>query len=119
MIRLIKCLGLLVIVGIFIVVFKFGTSEKVNQYFDGTVTEVGDSYIIVQPFEDEKVSCFGKEIYVSLEKLSESGRQVEFAQGDLVRVMCKGISKEEGIARIENVFQINHLIESGGKRYIR
>ena len=82
--------------------------ENTNSYFDATVLEVHEYYLLVEPFEDEEERKSSDKISVDINTLSLNPVS-EIKVGSKIRVVYDGEILESYPAQLGNVFAIRLL----------
>ncbi|ABX40446.1 hypothetical protein [Lachnoclostridium phytofermentans] len=90
---------------IFLVVLFTSGCEKKQDYLNGTVSEVFDTYIIVTPKDDELLKEKAEKIVVTKTIALATGFP-DLDVGDEIRVVYSGIKKEDDLMILDSVFAV-------------
>ena len=108
LISLIVCIA----VGIFFATDPANDDEdrNFNPYFNATVLETGETYVLVEPFEDFDEFKIADKFYVNLDVIS-TNPVPEMEVGTELRIVYNGKIQENYPAQIDDVFAIYLLSE--------
>lgn len=104
-------LAFLAVLAIAVAIAIYMAQPKGEETFDGTILEITEKTIIVEPFKGEKVRKYGKEICVRTDGAVISGQEdlKELEVGQEVKVLYSKLRKTQGRVETELAFRVTPL----------